>query len=267
MIQRIKRAIKAMPRLHAFLLPFVEHGRRWVRPRAPRRVSVNLPRFDELRAYCIEVAGLVAQPTFVTVGANDGVLGDPVADLLLADPRWKGLLVEPVPSCFRRLQANYKDPERFSLEQVAVGPTAGVATFYAVSDLAREALPGLPAWTDQLGSFDRNHILKHLDGVLAPFVEEIRVTVVPLVELLRVHGIDSVQLLHIDTEGFDFEVMRSLDFNACTPTGILAEHLHLSPHARSEMKRFMEARGYDVVDCGSDYFGLRRADLQELRDG
>lgn len=31
-------------------------------------------------------------------------------------------------------------------------------------------MPGLPVWYDQLGSFDRQHIVKHLDGRLEPFI-------------------------------------------------------------------------------------------------
>ena len=117
----------------------------------------------ELRRYCSCLPQVVPEPAFVKVGANDGITGDPCSDILLSNKRWKGLLIEPVPYCFDRLRATFHDGQRFFLEQVAIGATAGEATFYYVDQKALESMPNLPSRFDQLGSFDKSHIVKHLN--------------------------------------------------------------------------------------------------------
>src|SRR5262249_55882762 len=149
---------------------------------------------------------------FVKVGANDGFTGDPCSDILLQKDNWKGLLIEPVPFCFERLQHRFGDQRRFILKQLAVGPVSKGKQFYYVEKRAKFEIPSLPEWFDQLGSFNREHIEKELNGILKPYIVECAVEVVPLSKILELTGIGQPQLLHIDTEGFDYEVIKTLDF-------------------------------------------------------
>lgn len=220
-----------------------------------RRDQANTAAF---RACCAAISRQVPNPFFVKVGAHDGIKNDPCSDILLADTAWKGLLIEPVPSCFAMLEANFADTSRFDLAQVAVGLARSEATFYCVAPDAREALPQLPDYFDQLGSFEKSHILKHCEGVLAPFVREMKVTVLPLAELLQRRGVRQCSLLQIDTEGHDYEVLRTLDFAVVKPLVIFVEHDHLPPADKRGMVRLLRRHGYVVRDCGRDYFALSR---------
>jgi FkbM family methyltransferase len=202
---------------------------------------------------------------FVKVGANDGTTGDPCSDILLAETRWKGLLIEPVPYCFDRLRATFQDAQRFSLEQVAVGAPSGEATFYYVDPKARESIPNLPSWFDQLGSFAKSHIVEHFNGVLTPFIVECKVEVRPLADVLRKNGIRDVHLLHIDTEGHDYEVLKTLDFADHAPVAIFVEHKHLPDTQKREMLHLLRIHGYSVHDCGGDYFALDKKANKRLQ--
>jgi FkbM family methyltransferase len=199
----------------------------------------------------------------VKVGAHDGKTGDPCADLLRG--RWHGMLVEPVPYLFERLRANYPDPRRFSLEPVAVDSKEGTRTFYYVDPRALRARPDLPGWVDQLGSFDRAHILGVLDGALEPFVLERPVATAPLSLLVERSGRTDIHLLHVDAEGHDDEVLRSLDFRTHRPLVVMVEHKCLPPARAAAMRRFLRRLGYSVGDCGDDYCGLDEAALRRLR--
>jgi FkbM family methyltransferase len=236
-----------------------------MKPFGRARRSPHRKERERFRRYCSDLPAIVPAPVFVKVGAHDGVTGDPSAAILLADPRWKGLLIEPVPHCFDRLRATFGDARRFALERVAVGARAGEATFYYVDPEARARMPDLPFWIDQLGSFDRNHIINHLDGVLGPFIVECTVQVRPLTELLRKHAVRDVHLLHVDTEGHDLEVLQTLDFATHAPLAVFVEHKHLPPSRRSRMRRLLRTRGYSVRDCGNDYFALDRKAYRRLR--
>lgn len=196
-------------------------------------------------------------PYFVKVGANDGLTGDPCSDILLADQRWKGLLIEPVPYCMDRLKSNFNDPMRFRVEQVAVDSSPGLKTFYYVSPQAAEELPGLSKYYDQLGSFDRNHILKHIPS-LEPFIVECEIKVTTLSDIVARNGVEEIHLLHVDTEGWDFEVLKTLDFTRYAPLAIFIEHIHLTEESRAQMQRLLHTNGYAVHACGRDYFAVKK---------
>lgn len=244
-IESVKAAVKRVPLLYRTL--------KRVRRESTKR---SLAKFREP---CVTVGREVPNPTFVKVGANDGVTGDPCSDILLSGTAWKGLLIEPVPSCFEQLRDSFGDPDRFVLEQVAIGAKSGSVTFYFVdSEAALKSIPNLPSWHDQLGSFDKSHITKHLGGRLRPFIREMEVQVIPLNEALKRNNIRNAHLVHIDTEGHDFEVLKSLDFTNHSPVLIFIEHAHLRTGDKKSMRRFLQERGYSVRDCGGDYFGLHK---------
>src|SRR6267378_283275 len=84
------------------------------------KATERFPRLHKLarRSYCVfrpgirfqtEAAFKDYQDIFVLkIGANDGITNDPFATLLLTDPRYRGLLVEPVPVYAAMLRANYE---------------------------------------------------------------------------------------------------------------------------------------------------------------
>lgn len=210
------------------------------------------------RQYCVSLPRKVAKPVFVKVGANDGITGDPFSEILLANEDWTGLLIEPAPNCFDRLKANFHDGRRFSLDQVAIGASASKASFYYMDQKAADFLPNLPSWYDQLGSFDRNHIVKHLGSVAGPFIIECQVEVLPLPEVTARNGIEEIHLLHIDTEGYDYDVLKTVDFANHPPLAVFVEHKHLSDAKKIEMLDLLRKCGYSVRDCGGDYFAVNK---------
>ncbi len=222
-------------------------------------------RFEYLRHLCRAMTEMVASPVFAKVGANDGTTDDPCSDLLLKSPNWQGLLIEPVPYCFERLKLKFTDSRRFKLDRAAVGPFSSDTIFYYVDSKAAENIPDLPGWYDQLGSFSRDHIMKHLNGVLEPYIVESNVEVVPLTAILERNHIEDLHLLHIDTEGFDYEVLRTLDFARYQPWVIFIEHVHLEDAARKELMRLMKQNHYTVRDCGVDFLAVRKSMSQNIQ--
>jgi FkbM family methyltransferase len=246
LLNRARNAIKSVPFLYHTLRPVVRHIQR------------HGGEEERLQFYCARLPEFVAEPVFVKVGANDGITGDPVSDVLLANEKWKGLLIEPVPVIFDKLRKNFSDSHRYILEQVAIGSHSGKATFYYVDRKAIDSLPDLPFWYDQLGSFDRDHILKHFDGALAPFILACSVEVRPLPEVLKKNGIRDVHLLHIDAEGYDYEVLKTIDLSSAAPAAILLEHQNLSAGDKIELVQLLRRHGYSVDDCGGDFFAVHK---------
>jgi FkbM family methyltransferase len=191
--------------------------------------------------------------TCVQVGSNDGVHGDPLHELIEDNRGWRALFIEPIPSIFARLKANYGDAARFAFANVAISDTSGPMRLFGVSERARcELGNSLPFWFDQLGSFNREHIVRHLDGILEPYIVELDVEAVTLNEVLRRHGIDRVDLLHCDTEGHDLVVLSSLDFARYRPLLVLYEHRHLSDEDRAKARSMLGSLGYSLREFEGD---------------
>jgi FkbM family methyltransferase len=196
----------------------------------------------------------------VQIGSNDGKTHDPIHVLLLRNPSWAALFVEPVPFLFERLRQNYANNSSYRFENVAIGDRVGVTPFYYVDDSAKEQLSEVPWWFDQVGSFDRDHITRHFGNTLDRFIVTANVPTVPLEVLLERNNVNKIDLLNIDTEGYDWHVLRQLDLTKYSPTAILIEHRHLSTATKTEVRSFLQDR-YRIVDLGHDYF-CRRVSLR-----
>ncbi len=198
-------------------------------------------------------AGECADVRFVQIGSNDAAAGDPIIDHVLSCG-WRGLMVEPVPYVFDRLRLRHGRNPRLTMECAAIGEPEGLRPFYSLQPLDRPPSP----YYDQMGSFSREHIVRHerFHPGLSAHIREIEVRCMSLSSLLRKHGIGELELLHIDAEGADFDVLKSLDFGYCTPALLLFEHGHLPRGEREACAAFLEARGYRLLYEGRDCLAL-----------
>ena len=200
---------------------------------------------------------------FVQVGSNDGLQGDPIHELIVSNAHWKGIFIEPVPYLFQRLRSNYDNADRFIFENVAISDKSELRQFYYVSEDAKAALGGsLPFWYDQTGSFDKSHLVEHVDRIntaLQSYVVEEHIGTMSFRELLDRHDIEEVDLLHIDAEGYDYHVLSQLDFLRYRPSIILYEHEHLADYEKRSAKSLLERHNYSCVAYGGDILALNKA--------
>ncbi|MFK7809343.1 MAG: FkbM family methyltransferase [Saprospiraceae bacterium] len=195
--------------------------------------------------------------TIVQIGSNDGKTGDPLFSLLHKNKRWSALFVEPVPYSFEKLKSNYSGESRFRFENVAVN-NGEQLTFYWVDKKAKDALPDLPYWYDQLGSFNKDHILQHFDGALKPYVKTALLEGVTLQHLLDRNKIEKIDILHIDTEGYDWNILSQLNLNKYRPGFILFEYNHLSEKELIAAKAFLSTY-YHVFNMGIDLLAVSKS--------
>lgn len=195
---------------------------------------------------------------FVQIGANDGVMNDPIRQLVLRY-RLPGLLVEPIPDRFVRLKENYAGQPGVEFEQCAVGEHDGEATIYRV-----RPTPELPEWLQGLASFDRRHLSSRKFGFkdLDRHVEGLRVPVLSVQSLLRKHDFDSCDLLQIDTEGYDCRLVQLAIRAGLRPSIINYEFIHAQPEERARCKRLLAEHGYAFLDIGRDTLALQ--EMEEI---
>ncbi|MBX9633606.1 MAG: FkbM family methyltransferase [Magnetospirillum sp.] len=179
---------------------------------------------------------------FVQVGANDGVYDDPIRPYVLQHG-WPGLLIEPLPDMFAQLTGNYADQPQLRFENCAIGPAGSLPIYRMPVGIGAPS-----AWYHGLASFRREVIashaplLKNLDRMI---VEE-TVRCVPFMDLMAQHGIRTMDILLTDTEGYDLEVLRQVDFTALTPKVVYTEIRHLSPADLAAMRDLLTGHDYEV---------------------
>lgn len=244
-LDKLKVAIKSRPCLYLSLRPFVVFFL-W-----PRRKLLQ-SRLDRFRKCLLELPQKLPGVVFVKVGANDGISGDPCSDLLVKNTGWRGVLIEPVPYCWERLRENYSDESRFVIERVAVGEKSGRAPFYYVAQEAKQIRPNLPEWYVKIGSFNKDHLIRHIQGI-EPYLIVANVEVCTLQEIMDRNGIQTLHLLHVDAEGSDLVVLKQLNFSP-SPILIFIEHQHLKRSEKHAMRRLLRKHGFRIWNCGTDYF-------------
>jgi len=182
---------------------------------------------------------------FLQIGAFDGSFDDPIASLV-RKYRWRGVLVEPQPGAFAKLQVNYADQSQVSFENAAIAAEDGETTLYT---LKNSATP--------MASFDRRHLVRHAQRQ-ADIVSH-TVPCVTLATLINKHNIGHIDLLQIDAEGYDFEIIRQIDFTALQPTLIRYEHANLLQNDRNDCIELLANQGYRVHLEDSDTLAFRGA--------
>lgn len=211
-----------------------------------RRIRSRLPSQkyqDPVNKALLLFARSHPKATFVQVGAHDGHEQDPLWRHIQSR-RWSGVMVEPVPYVFARLEALYARNPRIALENVAIAPSSGKATLYHIPESGEE---GLPPWYDALASFREDVVLKH-----DRFIPDIKERVVPIeVEcmtfeaLRKLHNLNHIDIVQIDTEGYDYEIIKLIDLENRPPTVLMYEHIHLDDQTLNACQERLSDSGYE----------------------
>jgi FkbM family methyltransferase len=189
-----------------------------------------------------------ADVSFVQVGANDGLSGDPIHDFITAYG-WRGVFVEPMPETFERLRANYRDDPRFDFINAAITDVRGpVPLLVGAGD--KSTLATLTP--------DRNALSRDRVGLVEHTVEGITFD-----EMLDRADLQRFDLLQIDTEGYDYRVLRQVDLRRRGPRVVHIEFYCLPLEERLAAFRQLTEAGYAYRFLGRDLLAVDRAHYDE----
>ena len=163
--------------------------------------------------------------------------------------------MEPVPWIFDGLVQNYDGVEGLSFENAAIGATDGSMPLYYVTPR-----DGEPEFLRALATFNRSVLESHAWAApdIAERVEQIDVPTLRLASLVQRHEIDLVDLFVSDTEGYDYEILKQIDFRApWAPRFIIFEAKHLDKATLREAKRRLRRSGYRWISTWQDVFAYR----------
>jgi FkbM family methyltransferase len=205
------------------------------------------------------------RPFFVEIGANDGDHDDHLRPFILSGG-WRGLMVEPVPWIFKKLSANYGSVDGVTPVNVAIADRDGELPFYHLAEPTGEDADSLPEWADGIGSFSRESVLSHARVIpdVDRLVVDTKVPVLTFDSLCVRHAVERVDLVLVDTEGYDREVLESIDLRRWQPRLVVYEHYHLSADEQAGCRAYLEDAGYETMEEGFDTFCLATSEEDAL---
>jgi len=191
------------------------------------------------------------------IGAHDGVSYDPVHSYI-SRYHWKGLLVEPQPAVFKKLVANYAGEKQLLFENSAIAPQNGTLELFCFEGANPEDHASM------LTSTRKHYLTLNGDGHQGA-LKAITVPALTLASLLDKHRVERVDILQIDTEGFDFEIIKMIDFKRMKPEIIHYENNFLNARQKSECSRILDEQNYAVLNLGIDTIAYLQPSNEEFK--
>lgn len=199
--------------------------------------------------------------TVIQIGANDGITHDPIHKFIKRD-NWQGVLLEPQKQVYDQfLSKIYRKNKGIITLNAALGESDGFLNLYKIGFSNSR-------WATGLATFDRSvlekafasgHVAKNAakENIAVPDNpdEQIAVEKVPLIStktLLSTYNIKHIDLLQIDTEGFDYEIIKLFDIPTTRPGLIVFENSHLPEKTLAEAVAFLQANHYETTTSGAN---------------
>ena len=173
----------------------------------------------------------------VEIGAMDGVLFDRL-HRHITDKRWDAVLVEPIPDMCERLRRNYEGCEWVRCVNVAIAEATGPLTMMRIDPSVVQA--GVSDWLLGISSaLERPGLAYFAGAVLREVVRGLTFE-----DFTREFAIDRIDVLQIDTEGYDWRILKQVDLGRWRIGVLHVELIHTLPSERLEAFRALHLAGY-----------------------
>ncbi len=195
--------------------------------------------------------------SFIQVGANDGISFDFLYEFAI-NRQSSGLVIEPVIEYFNELVINYKDYPEIKKINKAVHCLEKSKKIYKIMESRKQKYPD---WVKGMASFDENHHKRQ--NISKEDMEVENVSTDTLMNIISDSYSDKkIDYLQIDTEGYDWEILKMLDFSRVKPPIIKYEHVNLEKADLIASKKLLIDQGYSIFKEGIDTLGI---DLHRIK--
>lgn len=186
---------------------------------------------------------------FIQIGANDGVRFDPIHEIVTV-LKLKGLALEPINEYFSELAITYKNTNVLPINKALYSSITTIPMYKASKSAYTKS-----ECSKGIASLNPDHHLK--SGVESTEIIEEMVSTITFDALIDEYQITKVDLLQIDTEGYDYDIIKMIPFDKIKPSIIIFEHgicdQVMSPGQLSELISLLVTKGYQLhvneYDC------------------
>jgi len=195
---------------------------------------------------------------FMEIGAWDGIGAD-LFYPLVKKYKISGILIEPQEDAFRRLKENYAYDNKIVFENVAVAEKDCIKPLFFVSlnsqaiALAHASLKKEMA-EKEAAFFQRNNILP--TGECSQYILSKPVQCLSISTIIKKHKLNKIDILQIDTEGYEYEILKNVPFDKIKPRIIRYEYTHLNRADYRNSIKILKRNGYSVILHGPDMLAL-----------
>ena len=182
----------------------------------------------------------------IQIGANDGKSFEEL-NILIKKYKIESLLVEPIKENFELLQKNYKDFKNVILVNSALSVNNEISFLYKVNpqyyNKYGEFIKAIP-------SFDRKHLIKH--GVKSGHIIKELVNQITFLELFQKNKILNLDLLFVDTEGYDCKIIKNFFLVSKMRPIIIFEWIHINQHEFNSIVTKISNENYFIFPVNHD---------------
>jgi len=187
------------------------------------------------------------------VGANDGKSDDFLRSSINKDT--KVLLIEPIESAFLDLKNNYSDFTNVEFINKAIDIEKGKKKIYSVNpthyDYYKKKYNSEDVnWLTVLASFDESHLINH--GVKPNHIHSTDVDCTTFKDLIEQYNFNKLDLLIIDTEGYDNVLVKNFIENTKIRPLIIFEWIHMKKDDAKNVIELLEANNYKFFKLNKD---------------
>lgn len=189
---------------------------------------------------------------FIQVGANDGVSFDFLYHFVIKRNS-SGVVIEPIAEYFDELLKNYKDYDNIIKVRTAIHKSLKSIEIYKIN---RDFFHLYPNWVKGIASFEKNNLTK-FEIIDPEHIIKETVPAAPLMEIIDLEMFHKLDFFQVDTEGYDLEVIKMIDFKKLNPKLIKAEYINLNSQDKLIVRRKLKSHGYFVFRQGMDIIGVK----------
>lgn len=220
--------------------------------------------FNRIKEYSFKHWGKV---TFLQIGGNDGELGDPVYHFV-KHHQWKGVILEPQRKVFEnKLKKTYRSNDRVELVNAAIAEKSDKKTIYKISFSDSR-------WATGLASLNREKIENNIksgyverrakeEGEQLPankedWITEEVVQTYSVNDIIRKFNVSDLNVLVMDTEGYDYTILNTLDFTRIKPDVLIFEYGFFTPEQEQKINERLKNNNYAAKKLYMNTFAIQK---------
>lgn len=189
--------------------------------------------------------------SFIQVGANDGISFDFLYDFVTVRNS-KGVVIEPVLEYFNELVNNYQNYPNIIKINKAVHP---YEKELLINRINPNAFENYPDWVKGIASLDFEHHKK--TGINSNDIIKEKVKADSLMNIINENfKLSKLDYFQVDTEGFDYEVIKMIDFKKIYPSIIKYEFVNLNAEDQNSLLYLLKNKGYFTFNEFGDTIGI-----------
>ena len=189
----------------------------------------------------------------IQIGANDGKSDDFLRSSINIDTNL--LLVEPIKSAFVELEKNYSGYQNVKFINKAIDVATGKKNIFSVNPkyydfYKKKYVSKDVSWLTVLASFHKKHLEYH--GIKSNHIQSTEIDCINFKELIDQYDYHKLDLLVVDTEGYDDVLITNFIQNLEIRPIIILEWIHIKKNKAEELIELLKNNNYRFLKLNKD---------------